>query len=140
MPNRLPLITISRKPAVPMTIAASATCPGTLVLLAKIIRSTLLKAHGLRMRLGMAMLLINFPLGYGSLLLSSLVAAIRQDGRWLVFGTAGYASSWLVLAGGTALVGYEAKNTVLKTYRRKWAAWQRFTQKRYRRHKNTNRG
>ncbi len=113
-----------------MSFAAPLKCPGTIVLLAKIVRSAWQRAHGLRMRIGMVMLLLNFPFGYGSLLLASLVAAIKQDSRWLFFGTAGYAGSWLILVGGTALVGYEAKYTLFKNFRRKWAAWQKFNRRR----------
>ena len=35
-----------------------------------------------------------------------------------------------MLAGGTALVGYEAKDTLFKNFRRKWAAWQKLNQRR----------
>ena len=108
MPNRLPLITISRKPAVPMTIAASAKCPGTLVLLAKIIRSTLLKAHGLRMRLGMGRPRRSFrklcqEAGIPAWMRERLpVLWIGGEAAWI--GGIGVAADFACEAGGAGLV------------------------------------
>lgn len=113
-----------------MTYAAPRKCSVIIVLPAKIVRSTWQRADGLRLRLGVALLLLNFPFGYGSLLLGSMAAIATQNSRWLFLGTAGYALSWLMLAGGTALVGYEAKDTLFKNFRRKWAAWQKLNQRR----------
>ena len=53
-----------------MTYAAS-KCSVIIVLPAKIVRSTWQRADGLRLRLGVALLLLNFPFGYGSLLLAA---------------------------------------------------------------------
>ena len=63
-------------------------------------------------KIGLVLLVINIPFGYGGLAAAAAVATATHQPRWLILGGACYAVSWLMLGAGFYLCGPEGMRYV----------------------------
>ena len=78
-----------------------------------------------RIRVGLFLLVINVPFGYGGAALGAFLAGALKNSLWLKCGTAAYVLSWIMLFAATILLGKETKSFATKTIARKWRAWRK---------------
>lgn len=98
---------------------------GLCVLLGKINKAFRFIARTPRMKLGLFLLVINVPFGYGGAALGVLLAGALNNHFWLKCGTAAYILSWGMLVLATLLLGRDTKEFATKTIFRKWRAWRK---------------
>ena len=98
-------------------------------LLGKIYTSFAFIARTPRMRLGLFLLIINVPFGYGGAALGTYLAWRLDESKWLTLGAAAYLLSWVMLALATILLGRDTKRFVSIIIRRKWRAWKTYNHK-----------
>ncbi len=89
-------------------------------------RATLRMGGGWRFHLGLLLLLVNVPFGYGALAFCGAMAVARASHAWALAGGICYGVSWLMLGAGTLLVGLQAKKVLSHDAKRKFRAWKRF--------------
>jgi hypothetical protein len=65
-----------------------------------------LDVHRLRFNIGLALLLLNVPIGWGGLALGGIMAVWTNRHGWLVGGIALYALSWVLMGLGFVLAGH----------------------------------
>jgi hypothetical protein len=75
-----------------------------------------------KFKIGLTLLILNFPVGYGGLLATGALAARTEKSFWLLVGLGCYIVSWIMLGLGILLAGTEgvktAKNLWLKIFKR----------------------
>ena len=76
----------------------------------------------IKFNIGLALLILNFPVGYGGLLATGALAARTEKPFWLLVGLGFYIVSWIMLGLGVLLAGAEgikkAKSIWLKIFRK----------------------
>ena len=82
-------------------------------------------AGSFKTRLGLFFFVVNFPFGYGGLLISSAIAASTHDSRWLIVGTCCYAISWGMLGLAVLFLGSDTVKFLRGSGKRKFRAWRR---------------
>ena len=98
---------------------------GFCVLAGKINDALRFIARSPRIKLGLFLLVINVPFGYGGAAIGVLLAGALNNHFWLKCGTAAYILSWGMLGAATILLGRDTKNFATKILRRKWRAWRK---------------
>jgi len=81
----------------------------------------------MRMRVGMFLLAVNVPFGYGAMAVCSWLCV--KTGRRAFWGMTGglcYALSWAMLLAGSYLAGREAKDACWRRMKMAFRAWRRF--------------
>ncbi len=101
---------------------------GFCVLLDKVNKAFRFIARSTRIKLGLFLLVINVPFGYGGAAIGVLLAGALNNHFWLQCGTAAYILSWVMLGAATILLGRDTKNFATKIVRRKWRAWKKMRQ------------
>ena len=82
-------------------------------------------ARSPRIKLGLFLLVINVPFGYGGAAIGVLLAGALNNHFWLKCGTAAYILSWVMLGAATILLGRDTKHFATTILRRKWRAWRK---------------
>ena len=82
-------------------------------------------AGSFRTRLGLFFFVVNFPFGYGGLVVSSAIAASTHDSRWLIVGTCCYVISWIMLGLAILFLGSDTVKFLRGSGKRKFRAWRR---------------
>ena len=93
-------------------------------LVSHICRSSLRLASSMRLRIALLLLVINFPIGYGGIVLFAAISAKTGNPRWALGGGVCYALSWGMLFAGTFLAGTKAGDFSRVT-KGSWRAWKR---------------
>ena len=89
-----------------------------------ICRSSLRLASNARLRIALLLLTLNFPLGYGGIVLFAAISGKTGDPRWALGGGVCYALSWGMLFAGSVLAGTKAGDFSRVT-KGGWRAWKR---------------
>ena len=98
---------------------------GICVLADKVNKAFYAIARSPRIKLGLFLLVINVPFGYGGAAIGVLLAGALNNHFWLKCGTAAYILSWVMLGAATILLGRDTKNFATNIVRRKWRAWRK---------------
>lgn len=114
-----------------MTMSTKPRKPGIGALCIKQLAGAKEFTKTLRGKIGLFLLVTNFPLGYGGLALGPILAKSLNDKRWLLFSPVSYALSWIMLGAATILLGAAAKNIILNSARKKYRAWKRLRKVRH---------
>jgi hypothetical protein len=61
--------------------------------------------HRVLFAIGIGLLVINVPLGWGMLAAGAALAVAWKEPRWLLWGTIGYGASWVVFGLGALVSG-----------------------------------
>ncbi len=109
-------------------MGAEKTKVGFCVLADKVTKAFRFIAHGMRIKLGLFLLVINVPFGYGGAAIGILLAGALNNHFWLKCGTAAYILSWLMLGSATILLGRDTQKFATNIVRRKWRAWRKMRQ------------
>ena len=72
----------------------------------KTLKKTKHNTRSLRFKIGIALLAINVPIGWGGMALCALLAAWTHRKTWLTIGFVLYAVSWALLGIGFILAGH----------------------------------
>ena len=64
--------------------------------------------HRLLFRIGLVLVVANFPVGHGGIAVFAVLAVVRENPKWLLGGAACYLLSWLMLGAGFWLGGRPA--------------------------------
>ncbi len=88
-------------------------------------------ASNVKTRLGLFLFVVNFPFGYGGLLVTSAISASTKNPRWLIVGTCCYALSWLMLGLAILFLGADTVRFLRTSGKRKWKAWRIARKKRH---------
>ena len=99
--------------------------PNSCDLVAKLWTSMKPFASSARTRLGLFLFVVNFPFGYGGLLVASAIAASTKEPRWLIVGTCCYALSWIMLGLAILFLGADTVAFLKGAGKRKIRAWRR---------------
>ena len=99
--------------------------PGHCALYARIAAAALGRNGSPCFRLGMFLVLLNWPVGYGGLALCWLLALIWKSNFLAILGAGFYVLSWIMLGAGLLLAGAGARTFLKSICRKKRAAWLR---------------
>ena len=61
--------------------------------------------HGFWFKVGLVLLVLNFPIGYGGLAVGTAIAVCKKQPAALTVGFVFYGLSWVILGLGTILTG-----------------------------------
>jgi len=73
--------------------------------------------HRLLFRIGLVLVVANFPVGHGGIAVFTVLAVVRENPKWLLVGAACYLFSWVLLGIGFWLGGRPAYDYARRFWR-----------------------